>query len=161
MESPPGLLKICFACSEGLEKRTALNLCATTARKKTLGYGLLLSMLERGQLLLLRHADLMRQMAGLRFEQHSYGLKIEAEEANVHDDICDALYLATFPYTGKRGVGTRLSRWADPEYAVSDAPVPPPTGETFTTPKGLRVWRKPPLQSLEGHGLTFPGSRLR
>lgn len=137
--------------------RTVLNLCATTSRKKTIGYGQNLALMEHGQLLLLRHAEITRQLAGVKFTQGDRGFtRIENSDEAVHDDIADALYLSTFPFTGERGVGTRLSRWADPEHAVPDAAVSPSTGETFTTPNGLHVWRKPPLQSLEGQGLTYP-----
>lgn len=147
----------CLRHLRGARPRTTLNLCATTSRKKTTGYGQVLSLMEHGQLLLLRHADMMRQLAGIKFEQGDRGFtRIENSDEAVMDDIADALYLSTFPFTAKRGVGTRLSRWADPEHAVPDAHVPPSAGETFTTPGGLHVWRKPPLQSLEGQRLTFP-----
>lgn len=141
----------------GATPRTVVNLCATTAPKKTIGYGQELSVMEHGQELHLRHADMIRQLAGMKFTQGDRGVtRIENTDEAVHDDIADALYLSTFPFTAKRGVGTRLSRWADPEHAVPDAPVRPSAGETFTTPNGLHIWRKPPLQSLEGQGLTFP-----
>ncbi len=64
----------------------------TTAPLKTAGYSCILALMERGQIVLPNDPDLLRQLAGLRFEQGARGfLKIEAEQAAVHDDAADAL----------------------------------------------------------------------
>lgn len=123
----------------------------TTAASKTAGYGALLSLLESGQLVLPRHPDLLRQLAGLRFEQRERGFtRIEADDAVVHDDIADALMLAALPFrssTGKRTV-SRLATLARDRRAPADAPVPELDCPTVTTGGGLRVYARPPLQSV-------------
>ena len=136
-----------------------LNFCATTSAKKTAGYGTVLSLLERGQLVLPRHPDLLRQLAGLRFEQGERGfMRIEADAPAVHDDVADALMLATLPYKSKRGrVQCALARMASPEGAVPDCELPERyEAPTVSTGGGLSLWRRPPLQSAAGTGLTLP-----
>ena len=135
------------------------NPVATSAPRKTAGYGTILNLLERGQLILPRHPDLLRQLAGLRFEQGERGfMAIQAQDAATHDDIADALYLATLPYTPRDG-GTAcgLALLADPRRAVPDAlPGGYDTGDEVQTGSGLYVARRPALQSVAGTELTFP-----
>ena len=136
------------------------NHVSTTAAKKTAGYSLLLGLMEREQIILPRHPDLLRQLAGLRFEQGERGfMRIEADDPATHDDVADALYIATLPYTAKNGrVLCGLSVLADPERATPEAAPPGDywDDDIATTGSGLSVWRRPPLQSVAGGELTLP-----
>lgn len=136
------------------------NFVATTAAKKTAGYGALLALMERGQLVLPRHPDLLRQFAGLRFNQGERGFtRIEAESAIVHDDVADAAMLATAPFVSEQARGrvvVKLLHEAAPNRAVPDAPVRS-GDDVVTTAGGLNVWRRPPLQSVTGTATSSPG----
>lgn len=132
----------------------------STAALKTDAYGRLLWLLEQERLVLPRHPDLLRQLAGLRFEQGARGaLSIEAENAHLHDDVADALMLASGPYVvrGRRGVRSTLAGlaartdWPDAEL--------PADVECVSTGGGLRVPRKPWLQSVDGLEVTGPPGR--
>jgi hypothetical protein len=136
-----------------------VEMVATTSGKKTFAYGVVLGLLERGQLVLPRHPDLLRQLAGLRFEQGERGFtRIEAESAAVHDDVADALMLATAPYTrkGSKRVFSRLLHFARGRHPIPDADLGLWSGETVTTGGGLVVPRRPPLQSVAGDRVTYP-----
>lgn len=142
------------------------NPVATTNPKKTAAYAAVLTLLERGQLLLPRDPDLLRQLAGLRFEHGARGFtKIAAGDDAVHDDLADGLALAMGPYD-RRGVPKvgcavlTLATAADappdhPSALLADEPVVESGG-------GLRVHARPPLQSVDGEPLvTLPdGARL-
>jgi Terminase large subunit, T4likevirus-type, N-terminal len=139
------------------------NPCATTNAKKTAAYGVVLQLLERGQLVLPREPDLLRQLAGLRFEHGERGFtRIGAESAAVHDDVCDALAIATAPYTtatarGRVVVG--LLGFAQPGAVLDAQPGRRmEESEVIETGAGLRVWRRPVLQSVTDWALTFPAS---
>ena len=140
----------------------AWNAVATTNPKKTAGYGAVLALLERDQLILPRDIDLLRELAGLRFEQGERGFtRIEAESVAVHDDIADALMLATGPHTDSRARGrvvVELLKYATAR-AVSDA-FPSERRlegvEIVETGGGLRVWERPPLQSLTNWEVWHP-----
>lgn len=122
---------------------------ATTAGSKTAGYSTILGLLERGQLVLPRHPDLLRQLAGLRFEHGERGfVRIGAEDAAVHDDIADALMLAALPYRPARAKRTvcHLATLAARSKAAPDAQVPELDCPVITTGSGLRVYQRPPLQ---------------
>lgn len=146
-------------------RRAFWNPVATTNAKKTAGYGALLGLLEHGQLVLPRHPTLLRQLAGLRFEQGERGFtRIEAESATTHDDVADAAMLATAPHT-RQGVGGRIfvaltekasRQAAPPDVAVGELDVP-----VVETGAGLRVWARPPLQDFAGGGLTLPAGVQR
>lgn len=138
--------------------RGTWNPVHTTNALKTAAYGTILALLEREQLFLPRDPALLRQLAGLRFEQGERGFtRIEAESAAVHDDVADALALAMLPYRPRRGgVACRLLSLASPVAPLPDADLGNFEGETFATPGGLNVWRKPPLQSVEGNGVSIP-----
>lgn len=144
----------------GRDGRRAWNMVATTAAKKTAGYGVILALLERGQLVLPRNPELLRQLAGLRFEQGERGFtRIEADNPAVHDDVADALYLAALPYTARNGrVLCKLSTLADPTRAAADADLPGDYhGERVQTGAGLTLWRNPPLQSAAGREVALRG----
>lgn len=134
------------------------NFVATTSRTKTGGYGTILGLLEQGQLVLPRHPDLLRQLAGLRFEQGERGFtRIQADDPAVHDDVADAAMLASIPYVGRSGrLVCELARMAAPEGAIPEADVPGLDGPVVETGGGLRVYRRPPLQGVDDLALTLP-----
>ncbi|HEV3047732.1 MAG TPA: hypothetical protein VGY13_10260 [Solirubrobacteraceae bacterium] len=130
---------------------------STTAATKTTGYSLLLGMLERGQLVLPRDPDLLRQLAGLRFEQRERGfVHIAAEDAASHDDHADSLMLATLPYKPPRQhrVICHLAALAGSLQAPADARVPALACGTVTTGGGLVVPERPTLQSVGSEAWT-------
>ncbi len=124
---------------------------ATTNRSKTAGYGALLGLLEQSQLVLPRDPDLLRQLAGLRFEQGERGFtRIEAEDPATHDDVADAAMLATLPHSRAGRVICEITRLAHPRRAVAEARVGDLDEEIVETGGGLRLYRRPPLQSVAG-----------
>lgn len=139
------------------------NHVAMTALKKTAAYGTLLNLLERGQLVLPRHPDLLRQLAGLKFEQGERGFtRIEADDPATHDDVADSVALATLPYSpgGRARVLCALARLARGHARrasgqVPDAPVGRSGEPIVTTGGGLQVYRRPPLQSVDGMEVTW------
>jgi hypothetical protein len=130
------------------------NPVPTTAARKTEGYGWVRHLLEEGRLVLPRHPDLLRQLAALRYEIAERGLmKIEADQPAVHDDVADALMLATGPYHLKGKVACVLARAArstEPDAAVRDS------GDTVTTGAGLVIPTIPAYQSPLGPEVTEP-----
>jgi hypothetical protein len=134
------------------------NFHATTAARKTSGYGSALALLERGQLILPRDPQLLRQLAGLRFEVGERGFqKIGAEDAAVHDDVADALMLATAPHKqrGSDRIQTALLQLAS-DKAVPDVQLDPLDSDVIETGAGFRVYRRPALQSVAGLDFTLP-----
>lgn len=122
---------------------------ATSAQSKAAGYGALLALLERGQVVLPRHPDLLRQLAGLRFEQGERGMvRIGAEDAATHDDVADAVMLAAGPYRrdGERALRVVLQHLAGARVPDGDVPQDGER-EVIETPAGLRVHRRAALQS--------------
>lgn len=134
------------------------NKLHTTAATKTAGHMTALGLAERGQLVLPRSPDLLRQLAGLKFEQGQRGfLSIEAENAATHDDAADAIMASALPYRRSGGsVVCHLLRLADPESAAVDAQVPDLDCEVVETGAGLRVYKHPPFQSVGGAEVTLP-----
>jgi hypothetical protein len=149
----------------GTGDRHVWNLVHTTNATKTAGYGGILGLLEREQLVLPRHPQLLRQLAGLRFEQGERGFtRIEAENPAVHDDVADSLMLAAMPYRpeNSRRIRCHISRLASPEHAWPDSDLPERFGgEVIETGGGLRVWTRPPLQSANGSELTLSRSSIQ
>jgi hypothetical protein len=138
----------------------------TTNEIKTAAYGAVLQLLEREQLVLPRDPDLLRQLAGLRFEQGARGFtRIEAEDVAVHDDVSDALALATGPHNTAKARGrviVELLKFAQPGHLL-DARPPGRFAEeeVVETGGGLRVWKRPPLQSITDYELTIPTKEAR
>jgi hypothetical protein len=134
----------------------------TTNDIKTAAYGAVLQLLEREQLVLPRDPDLLRQLAGLRFEQGERGFtRISAESAVVHDDVCDALALSTCPYRhsrAKRRIVMELLRYARPGVLLDAFPQPRKVEglSVVETGGGLRVWGRPPLQSITSFEVWLP-----
>lgn len=141
-----------------LRGRGKWNPVHTTNAIKTAAYGAVLALLEREQLFLPRDPALLRQLAGLRFEQGERGFtRIEAENAAIHDDVADALALSMLPHRTRKGsIACRLMSLATPSVPLPDADLGDFEGETFTTEGGIRLFTRPPLQSVEGPGLTLP-----
>lgn len=139
--------------------RGTWNAVHTTNATKTAAFGAVLALLERGQLFLPREPALLRQLAGLRFEQRERGFtRIENDSGLAqHDDVADALALAMAPFRPRRGgVACRVLTLASPHAPLPDADLADHEGEVLTTGSGLRVWRRPPLQSVRGTDVTFP-----
>jgi Terminase large subunit, T4likevirus-type, N-terminal len=135
----------------------------TTAASKTAAYGLVLGLLERGQLVLPRHPALLRQLAGLRFSQGERGfMRIEAEDAAVHDDVADALMLAMLP---RRPPGTKRvvchMALAGSKRAVPDARAPELDCPVITTGGGLRLYAQPTLQSASDTNYSLYAPKIR
>ena len=117
-------------------------------------YGTIRNLLERGQLVLPNHPDLLRELAGLRYEQGERGLtRIEAGDPGLRDDLADSLALATSPFTPHGRVDCRLARLS--RSAIPDADVPA-VEDTVTTGGGLVVPRRPFLQSVNGPEVSLP-----
>lgn len=134
------------------------NGVTTTAASKTAAYSALLNLIERGRMVLPRHPGLLRQLAGLRFEQGQRGfMHIEAEDAAVHDDVCDALMLAALPFRSPaaKRVICRLSTLADPRRMLLDQSVPELESPVVTTGAGLRAYERPPLQSVHNREVSL------
>lgn len=102
----------------------------SSQRSKEDGYGRVRAWLSDRRLVLPNHAELLRQLRGLRYEATpSGGLSIAAGSPNVHDDLADALYLAA------------LAMPPAPRYG---RPSPEPSRcEWTTTPAGIAVPRLP------------------
>lgn len=133
---------------------------STTNALKTAGYGAVLGLLESNQLVLPRDPDLLRQLAGLRFEQRERGFtRIAAENDAVHDDVSDALMLSMLPRSAKGAghVRSHLAMLARPQHNVPDADLPVELEEpTVETPSGLVLLERPILQSVSGLEVSTP-----
>src|SRR5207245_694917 len=79
-----------------------------------------------------------------------------AENAVVHDDICDALYLATIPYKPRQAhrVVCHLAHLAGSSRAPADARVPELSCDVVESGGGLRLPVQPTLQSVAGTAFT-------
>lgn len=138
---------------DGMTDALIWNAHATSARSKATGYGAVLSLLEQNRLVLPRDPDLLRQLAGLRFEQGERGMvRIGAENAGTHDDVADALMLAAGPYARDGRLDVAVSGFArsHPEpFAVPDVAM-------TSTSAGVRVPVRPFLASPLGGEVTEP-----
>lgn len=145
--------------SASREVGTRVHGVHTTSASKTSTYSVLLGLMESEQLILPRHPDLLRQLAGLRFEQGERGFtRISAEDPATHDDVTDALALATMPYVPVRSRNRRI-RCKLPELAAkypADADVSELEEPVVTTGGGVRVFQRPVLQSVNGTALSLP-----
>lgn len=125
----------------------------TSAASKTAGYGVLLSLLEDEALVLPRDPTLLRQLAGLRFEQGARGfMHIGAEDDAVHDDVADAAMLATLPHRPPRAkrVLCHLAHLGRARNAPHDLSVPEVACPVVASGGGLRLPQRPSLQSVAG-----------
>jgi hypothetical protein len=135
----------------------------TTNTTKTTAYGSLLGMLESEQIVLPRHPDLLRQLAGLRIEQGERGFsRISAEDPATHDDVADALSLAMLPFAPSRSHGRyrcllpKLAARYPEEADVSELAEP-----VVATGGGVRVFQRSIVQSVCGTALTVPADLRR
>jgi hypothetical protein len=131
------------------------NSRATTQAGKLAGYGAWRWLFERGQAVIPRHPQLIRQLAGLTLDTAGRGGKIEASDPATHDDIADAMMLAALPYPGRDRVNTRISELAGPR-AIPDSPVEELDLDIVQTGAGLNIYRRPPLQSIGDPRVTLP-----
>jgi hypothetical protein len=138
--------------------RTEIVPVHTTNATKTAGYGAVLGLLEQARYVFPRDPTLLRQLAGLRFEQGERGFtRIEAEDPAVHDDVADALMLAAIPQSPAGGSGVRSHLVKLAGHVVPEAEVPELDEAVVETGGGLRLYRRPPLQSVGRTGeLTLP-----
>jgi hypothetical protein len=126
----------------------------TSARSKATAYGYVLTLLEQGRLVLPRDPQLLRQLAGLRYDQGERGnVSIQAESAATHDDVADALMLATGPYAIDGRHTTALARYAESERPDAQVSEDVPT---VTTGGGLVLPRDPRWQSPGGSDIALP-----
>jgi Terminase large subunit, T4likevirus-type, N-terminal len=145
--------------STGPHRRRHWNFVATTAAKKTAGYGAVLGLAERGDLFWPADPDLLRQLRGLRFEQGDRGFtRIEAEDRTVHDDVADAAMLATAPRARRRSgrIVCQLSLVANPKNVTPEEELPEDPSEVIEAGSSYRLYRRSPLQSVAGPGLWMP-----
>lgn len=133
---------------------TQRNAVTTSAESKAFGYERLRWLADRGQLVLPREGELLRELAALRVELRPGGFeRIEAGAG--HDDLCDALYLAAGPYRDRRR--QQRSFLADLcDRPSPEADVEPIDVDVVATGSGLQVYRRPPLQSVGGVAVTLP-----
>lgn len=142
----------------------------TDTRRKQSGYGKIKGLLQRGQLVLPRHPELLKQLRGLQFEQLQGGsLRIEVPAAAGHDDLADALMQAVSAVqpTAMHGLGLsvfssdRDREMASREYrkARARAMASADAGEleTVTTGSGLVVPSRPMPALVGGFGLLPAG----
>ncbi len=132
---------------------TVRNPVATSAQTKALVYERLRWLCDRGQLVIARDGDLMRELAALRLELRPGGTeRIEAGAG--HDDLADALYLGAGPHRVNGRLRAYLPDLADRRTPEADVPLlDEPVVESGG---GLRLYRRPPLQSVGGLEVTLP-----
>lgn len=138
--------------------RWTWNMTNTTSASKTTGYGLILGLLEQNQLVLPRDPALLRQLAGLRFEQRERGLTaIAADDSATHDDVADALYLATLAHKPPKAHRTicHLAGLVGSSRAPVDSAVPEVDCTVVCTGGGLRLPQRPTLQSVAGSEISL------
>lgn len=135
----------------------------TSAELKAAAYSALRLLIEQEQLLLPSSAeDLIRELLMLRVDlSPGGGERIEASSG--HDDLADALMLATVPYRDRRGRWrTVIDGLADPRRALPELTAPAIEGQTVETGGGIEIQRRPPLQSVAGSLVTLPaGAKLK
>ncbi len=136
------------------------NFVATTAAKKTAGYGALLGLAERGAIFWPTDPDLLRQLRGLRFEQRDRGFTSIENDPGIaqHDDVADAAMLAMIPHTrrGRGRIVCHMNALADPVRVPPDTELPAEPSDMIEAGSGYRLYRRPALQSVVGTELTMP-----
>ena len=96
---------------------------------------------------------LLRELAALRVELRPGGAeRIEAETGL--DDLPDSLMIAAGPWRDRGRVRLVLADLA--AQPIAEAPVPELDEPVVETGGGLRLYRRPPLQSVGGPELTMP-----
>lgn len=133
----------------------------TSAETKALGYERLRWLMERGQVVLPRDEALLRELAAVRVElSPSGGQRIEGPPGG-HDDRPDALVAALGIWRDRRR-RLRCTLAEHAERATPEAEVPPLVERVVVRGDGLRVYARPPLQSIAGRAVSLPeGARVR
>lgn len=132
---------------------------ATTAAKKTAGFGILLHLMEKGQLVIPRDPELLRQLSGLVFQHKAQGFTSYENDSDIadFDDRCDSAFLATGVYTEKSTgrVQTLLQGLAG-QRAVADVEMHPLNCAVVETGAGHRLYERPAIQSVADQNFTLP-----
>lgn len=129
----------------------------TTRQLKLAAFGCLLWGLERGQIVLQRDPEVLRQLAGMRLSQSARGgASLDAEVDDVHDDVADTLAFAMLPRPTPRGVRCAFSKLAEEKFAGPTLAVPGYSGDIVETGAGLRLYAKPPLQCVTSGVVAAP-----
>jgi hypothetical protein len=129
----------------------------TTSASKTASYSQLLNLMEKGQLVLPRDPDLLRQFLGIRWEMKERGFtSIGAQDAADHDDRTDALSLCMLPHrpAGAHRFVCHTAELAGSRRATADARVPEIDCPVVSTGAGLRLAQRPTLQGVADQRFT-------
>jgi hypothetical protein len=153
-------------CSSGFEKpwerqwtgtfKTRVHLVTTSAELKSQTYSTMRYLMERGQLVIPADTPLVRELLALRVELRAGGgVGIEAAPGS-HDDLADAAMIAAAPYRTKEKQPVWRSLLGDAAGTPSrdtTAAIDEPVVETGD---GLRLYRRPVIQSVLGPEITLP-----
>jgi hypothetical protein len=135
----------------GLRNRRTWLTVHTTNASKTVAYSTLLNLMEKGQLVIPRDPDLLRQFLGIRIAQKERGfLAIGAENAAEHDDRTDALSLCMLPHrpaSAHRFI-CHAGHLAGSRRAPVDSAVPELDCPNVCTGGGLQLPQRPTLQGV-------------
>jgi Terminase large subunit, T4likevirus-type, N-terminal len=130
----------------------------STAELKAACYSALRLLIEQERLLLPRSAEeLLRELLMLRVDLTPSGTeRIEASAG--HDDLADALMLATIPTRDQRTGRWRtvLANLAEPRRPLAPAHPVRLAEPEVETGGGLRLYRRPALQSVTGTEISIP-----
>lgn len=120
-----------------------LNPHATSAGSKAAALGALRSLLERGDAVLPREPELLRQLSGLRVELRPSGAeKIENDPGvSRHDDLADSAWLGLAPHP--RWPTKQAAVHALAAYREAWSGLPAPEGELVRTGAGVALGRDP------------------
>ena len=127
---------------------------------RSCGLRLYSSFIERGQLILPRKTLIyLGSSRGLRFEQGVGHIKFAAGAPTTHDDVADALGLATLPYNrrGSGEISCKLGSLSSPR-AVPDAECMG-NGPTVQTGSGIRLVGATAVSECRKHRGLLPSGR--
>jgi hypothetical protein len=139
---------------------TRKNHVHTTADMKAATYSALRMLVDQERLLIPAGAeDLIRELLLLRVDLTPGGVE-RIEAGSGHDDLADALMLATFPYRPRGTTRWRcyLADLVDPRSRLPVGMLPAAVDRlpTVQTVGGVEVPRRPVWQSVAGSELSFP-----
>jgi hypothetical protein len=129
----------------------------TTNAMKMASHGLLRWLLENDQLVIPRNPQMLREFTGMRFENSSRTGSIEAADRSTHDDVPSAAALAMLPNSEEGsphvycGVQSLAASGRVPESHVEPLDLP-----VVETGAGVRVYARPPLQSVVDTRVILP-----
>ncbi len=130
----------------------------STAELKAACYSALRLLIEQERLILPRSAEeLIRELLMLRVNLTPSGTE-RIEAGSGHDDLADALMLATLPTRDRRTGRWRsvLAALAEPRRSLSPAMPVRLTEPEVETGGGLSLYRRPALQSVNGIEISIP-----